>query len=63
MQPVINEEQCIGCGACAGTCPEVFRLKPEGKAEVINGVNYDDYKEKIQTAVSSCPTQAISTKE
>lgn len=59
-QPKINLETCIGCGTCEALCPEVFKLKEDMKAYVIEGVNYEDYQEKIQQAVESCPTQAIT---
>ena len=30
----VNEDRCIGCGACVGTCPEVFGFR-ENAAKVI----------------------------
>ncbi len=32
----INQETCIGCGACAATCGDVFEMK-DGKAHVKAG--------------------------
>ena len=31
MKYVVNDG-CIGCGLCAGTCPEVFSMGDEGVA-------------------------------
>ncbi len=34
-KPVIDYEECIGCGSCAEICPEVFEVRDEAKAYVI----------------------------
>ena len=28
-------DDCIGCGLCAGSCPAVFQMNAEGRAEVM----------------------------
>ena len=33
MRAFVDQDMCIGCGLCEGTCPEVFRMNDEGKAE------------------------------
>ena len=33
MKFSVDQELCIGCGACEGTCPEVFELQ-NGKSQV-----------------------------
>ena len=35
MKVSIDRTGCIGCGMCAATCPEVFRIAEDGTAEVI----------------------------
>ncbi len=62
MKPVINKEACIGCGSCEGIAPEVFKLN-DGKAEVIALDDYAPLKEKIDQAVTSCPTQCRKVEE
>jgi len=59
MKPIINQQTCIGCGQCEATCPEVFKLN-DGKAQVIEGINYDDFTDPIKQAVDGCPVQAIT---
>ncbi|OQX70706.1 hypothetical protein B6D52_03665 [Candidatus Parcubacteria bacterium 4484_255] len=52
---IIDQELCVGCGACANLCPEVFRMQEDGKAEVIKSNDKCDY----EMAVDSCPVGAI----
>lgn len=55
--PKVDEDKCIGCGACVAMCPEVFEMNSEGKSIVkkCEGVSEDS----IKLAVNSCPVQAI----
>ena len=56
-KPKVDEEKCIGCGTCVALCPKTFKLNDEAKAEVINPTG--DPEDEIQSAIDSCPTQAI----
>ena len=57
MSVNINQELCIGCGACSALCPNSFKLNEDhGKAEIIS----QEDAECAQNAVNSCPVQAIS---
>jgi ferredoxin len=57
----INKEKCIGCGACASTCPQVFEMNDsDGKAEVKKGADLKKNAKGIKEAIKNCPVDAIS---
>jgi ferredoxin len=59
---LIDEEECIGCGTCEETCPEVFKLNEKTeKAEVINQEGASE--DKINEAIESCPVECIHWQE
>ena len=58
MQIAINPSRCIGCGICVAMAPRVFRMRPDGKAEVIT-------QRQVWSPIDGgylhhCPTYAIS---
>jgi len=59
---IIDDEVCIGCGACEGTAPDHFELGSDGKAHVKKQYSEDD-KETIEAAKNGCPAGAIEVKE
>lgn len=63
MKVKVNRDSCIGCGACAAICDEVFEIDDEGlsvaKAEEVE----EDKKQEVQDAADSCPTGAIEVEE
>ncbi len=60
MTPKVNKELCIGCGSCPAISPAVFNMGADGKAEVIEGVDYAANEATINQAKEACPVQAIS---
>jgi len=51
----IDQNKCVGCGMCAGLCPETFKMNPNGKAEVIN----EKITDCAKNAAENCPVEAI----
>jgi ferredoxin len=58
MRVTVNEEECIGCGLCVETCPDVFELKDDKAV-----VKMEDVPEKLvdscREAAEECPVEAI----
>jgi len=54
----VNKNTCIGCGACAATCKEVFELKNR-KSYVKKGQE-NSKAPCVKEAIDGCPVQAIS---
>lgn len=55
----INQEICVGCGACVEIAGDVFRFNNDEKAEVYGEVTEANEKE-VQEAIDTCPVSAIS---
>ena len=73
MKVKVNKDACIGCGACAAICDEVFEINDEGLSEVKVEENSDNKEEfisvkeelqdEVRDAADSCPTGAIEIEE
>ena len=50
---------CIGCGLCAGTCPEVFSMSDAGTAVAIETEVPGEALESAAEAMDGCPVGAI----
>jgi len=63
----VAKDECIACGACAGTAPDIFDYDDEGySGNIYNGdentgtVEIEDaLHEDLIDAVEGCPTEAI----
>ncbi|OGQ97280.1 MAG: ferredoxin [Deltaproteobacteria bacterium RIFOXYD12_FULL_57_12] len=58
--PVVDQEPCIGCEACAGLCPEVFEMRDK-KSWVIGPDRCSTCD--CEEAVESCPVGAFALVE
>ncbi len=56
----IDKNTCIGCGACATTCSEVFEMNNNGKAQVKAKADTKKNAKCIKEAIENCPVNAIS---
>jgi len=53
----VDDNLCIGCGACVSACPECFELNEDGKSVVIAGGVCDCDLDEV---AENCPTDAIT---
>ena len=58
MKYYINED-CIGCGACNDTCPEIFEMTEQGTAQALNIEATDAIGDRAERAMAECPVNAI----
>lgn len=61
-QVEIDQDECIGCGACVELCPAIFAFNDdENKAYVTTPEGGD--QACIDEAIASCPASCISNNE
>ena len=58
MKATVSED-CIGCGLCEGTCPEVFAICDDGLAHAIEEEVPEAAEDAAQEACDGCPVTAI----
>ena len=59
MKLVVDKDICIGCGACAAICPDVFEIDDEGLATSIVSEVAEDIMDDAIDAKEGCPVDAI----
>ena len=58
MRYIVNND-CIGCGLCVGTCPEVFYIKNNETAAVKEEDIPTEHFEIAALVKRECPVEAI----
>ena len=59
MKIKVNQEACIGCGACAATAEDLFELIGDGLSEAKVEEVPEDKVDAAKEALECCPTGAI----
>ena len=62
MKATVNED-CIGCGMCAGFADGVFDVLDDGVAHCIVDEIPADMQEAAQEACDQCPVEAIEIED
>ena len=57
----VDQNKCIGCGACVSYAPEYFDFNDEGLSEAKTQESLDS--EEVEQAIEVCPVGAISLEE
>lgn len=60
MKAFVDENTCISCGLCEGTCSEVFSLDT---GVAVAGVVAPGTEDSVREACNECPVEAISIEE
>ncbi|MHB0911927.1 MAG: ferredoxin [Armatimonadota bacterium] len=63
MRPSVDESLCIGDGICVDICPEVFEMRDDNLAHVINENPDASLHDSVREAADACPTSAINVEE
>lgn len=58
MKIKVNQENCIGCGACEAISPDLFEVSDVCNIKESNIPK--DKEQEAKEAIESCPTSAIS---
>ena len=59
MKLVVDKDICIGCGACAAICPDVFEIDDEGLATSTVSEVSEEVMDDAIDAKEGCPVDAI----
>jgi ferredoxin len=59
MKPIVDPDLCIGDAICAEVAPEVFEMRDDGLAHVINESPAAELHPRVREACAACPTNAI----
>lgn len=54
---IVNDDTCIGCGACEAIDASHFMINEEGLSSVISNENVETGE--VMSAINSCPVNAI----
>ena len=63
MKVKVNQDACIGCGACAAICSNVFEINDEGLSVAKVETVEENDKQDVRDAPDACPTGAIEVEE
>ena len=63
MKVKVNQDSCIGCGACAAICDNVFEINDDGLSQEKVQEVTDKDSQDVRDAADSCPTGAVEVEE
>jgi len=63
MKVVVDYDACQSNAVCMGLMPDVFEVRDDGFMYVLKETLPEDQRARLEEAVRSCPTQALSIGE
>ncbi len=63
MKVTVDKEGCIGCGLCVATCPELFAMGDDQKAQVMLAPVPATLEACAHKAADTCPVSVIEVAE
>lgn len=60
MRVVVDFDRCQSNAVCMGIAPGVFEVGDDGFLSILDEEPSEELRPKLEEAVRSCPTQAIS---
>ena len=59
LRVTIDYDLCTGVGACEQVCPEVFFIREDGLAEVVDAEPHETIWSAVERAAEACPEEAV----
>jgi len=63
MRVEVDYDRCESNAICMGILPEVFEVRDDGFLYILDEEPPEELRSRLEEAVRSCPTQAISISE
>jgi ferredoxin len=63
MRVVVDFDRCQSNAVCMGIAPDIFEVRDDGFLYILQENPSESSRSKVEEAVRSCPTQAISVEE
>jgi len=60
MRVVVDFDKCKSNAVCMGVAPEVFEVRDDGYLYILQEEPPEELRPKVEEAVRTCPTGAIS---
>lgn len=60
VKVVVDFDRCASNAVCMSLLPEIFEVRDDGYLYVLDEHPPDSMRDRLEEAVRSCPTQAIS---
>ena len=60
MKITVDLTRCTGHGFCEGIAEDIFEVRPDGVAHLLQPTPSKERREEVEEAVTLCPTQALT---